>query len=504
MTAAQDLNAPVRIPKNRVKSVAIIGAGASGSVAVDVFNKEGYDKIKVFERRGDVSGVWHLDSKVDEIPVAPGSNETKNDEQLEIPIELETQNEVFKPRSTVPRFIYTPAYENIRTNVPEHFMTFSDKPTWPGLDQPDVDPFTLRKYVDQYIQEYIEPNKEFLTLNTTLEKVDKDYSDPDSKFTLTLRTETNEKDSEGNLLDRWFKEKFDALVLANGHYHVPHIPYVEGLNKVIAKFPERVKYAKQFRHDPFYKDKTVLVVGGSASGIDISYVLTKVAKKVYRSQPTKSWEERQKQGRFVLLIDQQTELKPTITRYELNDKDEIIAHFEDGSIVSNPDYIIYGTGYDYSYPFLRHLFPDFSDEGVYLPHSFQHTFHIQDPLISTLGVPVGALSFRAFEYQSILISRFLSGKIALPSINEQYKWVHEREERIGKIRGYHRIGGENVVGYLQDLTELGGGVEQIDGTGRLFPIVTQEQVDEWAERKSKLVNKWEADVQGATQGIENL
>lgn len=473
----------------KVKSVAIIGAGASGAVAVDVLKKEhAFEKIKVFERREVVGGVWHLDSKYDEIKISSGSNESVNDVPLEIP-KVQSDDKIIVPRSQQQRFIYTPAYEDIRTNVPEHFMTFSDIPRWPDPQKPAEEPFTTRRFVEKYINEYFERNRDNLTLRTTLERVDKDYSKANQPFILTLRQETDLKDSSGELYDVWWKESFDALVLATGHYHVPYIPYVEGLNEVQEKFPTRIDYAKQFRNQDKYHGKRVLVIGGSASGIDISYVLSHHSNEVYRSEKFK--EPKLKIG--TLLIDKKTRLKPTVTKYILTDQGFNI-EFEDGSVLENPDFVIYGTGYDYSYPFLRHLWPNFSEKGVRLPESFQHTFHIPDPLISTLGVPIGALSFRAFEYQSILISRFLSGKIELPSIDEQYEWVKNREETVGISRAYHRLGSEfEVAEYLDDLTKLGGGVSKLGDHGREFPIITKKQIEEWKLRKSELVEKWEKD-----------
>lgn len=43
-----------------VKSIAIIGGGPSGVIAAEVFrkNQNSYDKIKVFEKRDSVGGVW--------------------------------------------------------------------------------------------------------------------------------------------------------------------------------------------------------------------------------------------------------------------------------------------------------------------------------------------------------------------------------------------------------------------------------------------------------------
>jgi cation diffusion facilitator CzcD-associated flavoprotein CzcO len=45
----------------RVKSVAIIGAGPAGAIAVDAFAQEqAFDRIRVFERREKAGGCWFV------------------------------------------------------------------------------------------------------------------------------------------------------------------------------------------------------------------------------------------------------------------------------------------------------------------------------------------------------------------------------------------------------------------------------------------------------------
>lgn len=80
-------------------------------------------------------------------------------------------------------------------------------------------------------------------------------------------------------------ETFDAVFVANGHYARPYIPYVEGLRS----FPAEISHSRWYREADQYKDKvgcrsfapvhplltpsllqTVLVIGNSASGYDIT------------------------------------------------------------------------------------------------------------------------------------------------------------------------------------------------------------------------------------------
>jgi cation diffusion facilitator CzcD-associated flavoprotein CzcO len=47
----------------RIKSVAIIGAGPAGAIAVDAFAQEqAFERIRVFERREKAGGCWCVPS----------------------------------------------------------------------------------------------------------------------------------------------------------------------------------------------------------------------------------------------------------------------------------------------------------------------------------------------------------------------------------------------------------------------------------------------------------
>lgn len=45
--------------KGQIKKIAVIGAGASGAIALDsLVREQAFDTIKVFERREKAGGVW--------------------------------------------------------------------------------------------------------------------------------------------------------------------------------------------------------------------------------------------------------------------------------------------------------------------------------------------------------------------------------------------------------------------------------------------------------------
>ena len=71
-------------------------------------------------------------------------------------------------------------------------------------------------------------------------------------------------------------EKFDAVIVCNGHYSDPRRPDIPGM----AEFPGRLLHSHSYRRNEPFKGMTVVVIGASASGEDISREIAHVADKV--------------------------------------------------------------------------------------------------------------------------------------------------------------------------------------------------------------------------------
>tara|TARA_B100000676_G_scaffold8387_1_gene7604 strand:+ start:687 stop:1952 length:1266 start_codon:yes stop_codon:yes gene_type:complete len=68
-------------------------------------------------------------------------------------------------------------------------------------------------------------------------------------------------------------EEFDYLIVANGHHWSPRIPSFQG------NFNGELMHSHQFKNNSYFKDKSVLVVGGGNSACDIAVEVSRVAKK---------------------------------------------------------------------------------------------------------------------------------------------------------------------------------------------------------------------------------
>lgn len=55
--------------------------------------------------------------------------------------------------------------------------------------------------------------------------------------------------------DEWWEEWFDAVVVASGHFNVPYIPKIEGLDALERAHPGTVKHSKMFRGRDAYNGK---------------------------------------------------------------------------------------------------------------------------------------------------------------------------------------------------------------------------------------------------------
>lgn len=485
---------PVNIDKDQIESIAIIGGGASGAIVLDSLLKEGHFKsISLFERRSELGGVWNLDKDTIETPnniLKPGYTHVKTDPQLANPFEGSSDEKLVIPKTTQERFVKTPSYLGIKTNIIEKMMTYSDSNHWdvPGVSDPEqkkyVDGLIVQKYIDAYIRRNENHETVKLNFNTTVEDVER-VPKPGKRFPyqfkLTLRQHLDESQ------DIWYQQVFDSVVISVGHYNVPFIPFVKGLETIQEKFPKVVEHAKFYRNNSKYQDKKVVIIGSRASGADLSKFIADTASEVYQSIRNQV-----KVGK--LSLKPNIISKPVIKEYQLTDNGFKVI-FEDDTELENPDYVIYATGYQFSFPFLNRLFEkdnvELTKEGIIIPNLYQHTFLINEPLLNFVGVPIDGISFRVFEYQTILLVRYLAGKISLPTRKEQDEWIKERYNNKGVSRAYHTIGVDDAFTYLNGLVSLGKVKDESQITGRHFPVLTKEDVEIYKQAGETLRKFWD-------------
>ena len=229
-----DLDVPVQLEPLQVKTIAIIGGGASGAIIADSLLKEApssFSKITLFERRSKLGGVWALDEETKKTPnniIKSGYTNIKTDPQLKNPFHDRSNSNRFEkfiitPKSTQERFVETPSYQGITTNIIEKMMTYSDVNQWnlpekTPEERTYVNGLVVRDYIDAYISKNLENERFELIQNSTVEDVERipklvlDANEIPYKFRLTIRQPANEEN------DVWYQEEFDSVVVATGHY----------------------------------------------------------------------------------------------------------------------------------------------------------------------------------------------------------------------------------------------------------------------------------------------
>ena len=105
---------------------------------------------------------------------------------------------------------------------------------------------------------------------------DVQFNDTTGQFTLRATNLTDNEDIE---------EIFDYVVVATGHFSVPNLPQIEGIDK----FPGRVIHGHDFRDAVEFAGQQVLVVGASYTAEDIALQSLKYGAKsvtcTYRTGP---------------------------------------------------------------------------------------------------------------------------------------------------------------------------------------------------------------------------
>lgn len=443
-----------------VKRVAVIGAGPSGAITLDALAKEKYfDHIRVFERREGPGGCWIGDSaQPPHLSDFKGLADRAADPPVPIPEHLPASG-IAAPSQQ--RFTDSSIYPYLETNVQDLSMQFSLEPIPAAKSDLSVSlygpstPFRSWTLLRQYVGDVIEATGRggLVSYDTTVELVEK----VGAEWWVILRK------PEGHLGDRWWVETFDAVVVASGHYNVPYVPDIQGLEDMQRKLPGSVLHSKYFRGRDQFKGKRVVVVGASVSAADIAFDIVKVAKSpVHAVVLGHTVNGYFGDGAF---RHPDIQMQPSIARVEVSPGGHgVTVHLIDGTVISEVNYLIFGTGYSWSLPFLPQVRPRHNR----IPGLYQHVIWQQDPTLLFVGAVGAGLTFKIFEWQAVLVARILAGRTSrpLPSPGEMQRWEVERIAQTGDGPQFSVVH-PYFEEYFEALRELAG--EGEPGLGRKLP-----------------------------------
>ncbi|KAI0155802.1 hypothetical protein BJ166DRAFT_531372 [Pestalotiopsis sp. NC0098] len=473
------------------KRVAVIGAGPSGLITIDALVREkAFDVIRVFERREAVGGCW----------IAEGDKPTpaltdfdalavrSADPPLPVPETLPART----ARSAQPRFSESSVYPYLETNVDDVAMSFSQEPIpevrsdWStGMHGPDT-PFRHWTVIRDYLESLAARRgyEDLVSLHTTVERAEK----VGEEWRLTLRREVDGSD------DEWWEERFDAVVVASGHYSVPYVPRIEGLEEFARQRPGSVIHSKHFRGRDDFKDKRVVIVGASVSGADIAFDLTSTAKLPVHAVVV----GRNFNGYFgdAAFHHPGIDRRPTITHI---DAATATVHFQDGTSVAGVDRIVFGTGFTWTLPFLQGTVPTRHNR---VPDLYQHVVWRRDPSLLFVGAVGAGLTFKIFEWQAVLAARVLSGRAQLPPVAEQERWEQERIAAKGDGPKFTMVN-PDFEAYFEDVRRIAGPPGD-DGAGRELPPYDPSWYDRFMaghERRKKMWGRLNAEAAGDVETV---
>lgn len=334
-----------------------------------------------------------------------------------------------------------------------------DRSEWSIGHHGEDTPFRPWQAVRGYISDILSPHSDLVSYNTTVEKAEK----IGNQWKVVLRQERPES-------DYWWAEWFDAVIVASGHYWVPYIPKIPGLEEFERSRPRSVIHSKHFRGRDDYAGKVsllliaahlqrVVVVGASVSSADIAVDLVTTALTPVHAVTVGHT--------FNTYFGDDAFQHPHIRNHPSIAKvQDRTVHFIDGTAVSDVDHIIFGTGYSWTLPFL----PQVPVRNNRVPDLYQHIVWRHDPTLLFVGAVGAGLTFKIFEWQAILVARLLAGRATLPPVEEQERWEAGRIDKLGDGPKFTVIS-PDFEGYFETVRRLAG---DGDGRGRTLPPFDRE------------------------------
>jgi thioredoxin reductase len=333
-----------------LKDVLVIGSGAAGLSAARFLKSAGLT-VSVYEKTDTVGGVWKH---------RPGRDGG-------------------------------PMYSRLRTNLPKEIMSYLDE----DADFPqDVPSFPTHGQIQKYLEAYAVQHS-LLPLICMRRMVTEVRLVASSKRWSVVYQDAPEKKA-GRMI-------FDAVVIANGHYDMPSMPSLPGMEN----YSGQLEHSKAYDLPEQYQGQNVLCVGARSSGTDLAREISAVAQSVHVCDNSASE------------TSSNSSTGATVWRHPA------IRTFSGGKTVefvdgcqAQVDTVIMCTGYDYSFPFLDGTGLISSTDRCVTP-LYEQLFHVEHTSLCFMGLPHSVVPFPLFSLQARLVAAVYSGRVILPSASER-------------------------------------------------------------------------------------
>lgn len=357
------------------KRVAIIGAGPSGLAQLRAFQSAAQDgaeipEIVCFEKQANWGGLWNYTWR------------TGVDENGEP--------------------VHCSMYRYLWTNGPKEGLEFADYSFEEHFGK-QIASYPPRAVMFDYIEGRVLKAgvRDWIRFSSVVRWVEYDRVADD--FTVTVHDMAN---------DHVYKERFDHVICASGHFSSPNVPEYSGFEN----FNGRIIHAHDFRDAREFSGKDVLLLGSSYSAEDIGSQCWKYGARSittsYRSAPMgfdwpDNWDE-----------------KPALEKVEGK-----TAHFKDGS-TKDVDAIILCTGYKHHFPFLPDDLRLRTANRLATADLYKGVVYVHNPKVFYLGMQDQWFTFNMFDAQAWYVRDIILGRIELPGDKQvMMADVAEREAR---------------------------------------------------------------------------
>lgn len=433
--------APPSPPRFSVRSVAIIGAGSSGLTAARYIQDQGaYDRIVVFEQRSEVGGIWNYS------PRPPNQEHIPQESPYfrpDAPLQPEAGT------TDAPEFP-TATYDELYVNIPHPLMGFTDMKiadihdaNHPGKP---LRIYPHRQSIAEYLIAYSQEVRHLIRFSTKVDNVrllrrprnwqrrGSDDADNAANGSTDDHVDSWEIHSSNTIDGTPIVETFDAVIVAQGHYNNTFTPNIPNIEEFKAAHPGVLTHSKRYRVPDPYRGKKVIVVGNSASGLDISTQIKTVTKELYMSvhSPVISELFHRLTG-----AEEVTEIAEFLV-------EERGVRLKDGRVLCDIDNVIFCTGYLFSLPFLEKEKPSAEaaadkentlgsmlSDGRRIHRLYDDMFHIDHPTLAFLCLPMKVVPYPLTQAQAAIVSRVWANTLDLPTTEEMNEWEREAE----KVRG---------------------------------------------------------------------
>ncbi len=340
------------------KRVAIIGAGPCGLAQLRAFQsakEAGADipEVVCYEAQSEWGGLWNYSWRT-------GTDEAG-----------------FPNHGSMYRYLWS--------NGPKEGLEFADYSFEEHFGK-QIASYPPREVLFDYIQGRVKKAgvKDWIRFNNRVRDV---RDTADGKFEVTARD---------TVADAETREIYDYVVVANGHFSTPNVPYYPGFES----FKGRVLHAHDFRDALEFEGQDLLILGTSYSAEDIGSQCWKYGAKsitvAHRTAPMGyDWPDNWQEVPALVKVDGNT------------------AHFKDGT-TKEVDAVILCTGYKHHFPFMPDELRLRTPNVLASDDLYKGVAYVANPNVFYLGMQDQWFTFNMFDAQAWWARDVMMGRIAVP------------------------------------------------------------------------------------------